>query len=257
MQMISWGSILLCAAASLSNLAVAQDSRDSRTNSQPLVNVHGSVNDRAGKPAGNINVFIQFGALLPTDVQINSLPRIVTDDAGKFRTYLPAGRYKLCALLVLPSYCVDLNLDSGQPVVDTILNMPGLTSTPPASLDVLRERLIKLAGETAVDCGLVEKNVDPTWANSCVAYCVKRKKPFYVQFRQTSTDSVAADALAGDSAGHVYKVAFDSIGIHGAGREGKDEDGGHTLIQPCQLLMKSGANGIALSCREDSSAGGS
>jgi hypothetical protein len=84
---------------------------------------------------------------------------------------------------------------------------PGIEEFP-----VLRNRLKKLAGDAAIDCGSVGLMQEPGTASACVLRTHADGKPFYVSYAWQGIDSHGAIGFAADASGNVFELDYDSEG---------------------------------------------
>jgi hypothetical protein len=102
---------------------------------------------------------------------------------------------------------------------------------------IVVNRLRKLAGRGAIDCGRVGPQTDPSASSECVLKSFANHQPFYVLYdiQEFRVDSYFIDALVGDKSGSIFDVEFSS---RGWGREGlpagaKLFDRRHIFVEPC------------------------
>jgi hypothetical protein len=102
----------------------------------------------------------------------------------------------------------------------------------------VENRLRKLAGRGATDCGYVGPQTDPSVSSECVLKSFANRQPFYVLYdtQELRVDSYFIDALAGDKSGSLFDVEFSSRGwdAHALPAGAKLLDGRHILVEPCQ-----------------------
>jgi hypothetical protein len=71
---------------------------------------------------------------------------------------------------------------------------------------MLHERLTKVAGEGAKDCGFSESEEADTPENSCALQSLHSKEPFIIQYRLVGIDSVLQRGFALNSKGQFFMV---------------------------------------------------
>jgi ankyrin repeat protein len=115
----------------------------------------------------------------------------------------------------------------------------------------IENRLRKLAGRGATDCGRVRPQTDPSVSSACVVKSLANHQPFYVVYdtQEFAIDSHFIDGVAGDKLGNVYDVEFSSMGWSTEGPSGGTQllDGGHVFVEPCSkpiTLVKSIYKGL-------------
>jgi hypothetical protein len=101
----------------------------------------------------------------------------------------------------------------------------------------IENRLIKVAGYGAINCGRVRPETDPNPSSRCVLDSFANHRPFYVVYdtQEFRIDSDFIDGLAGDKSGNLYDVEFSGMGWSAEGLSGGTQllDGGHIFVEPC------------------------
>ena len=112
---------------------------------------------------------------------------------------------------------------------------------------VLSNRLKKLAGEAAMDCGSVGLRQAPGAASACVLKTRAEGKPFYVSYTVQGIDSLVAVGFAGDAAGNVFELEYDSAGTSAEGlpKNLQLSDGNHITTEQCSkpINLRKAASG--------------
>jgi len=104
-----------------------------------------------------------------------------------------------------------------------------------AQMKDMDQRMRTIAGEDALNCGRVGESADPTPALKCARRAIRGKQSFFVRFDYAGTDSFLSDGFAGDRAGKVYLVNFDSLGWGPSGAdEGEILDENHDFVSACR-----------------------
>ena len=119
-----------------------------------------------------------------------------------------------------------------------IAGVPSSPSEPEP--DVMQRQFSALAGPTAVDCGRVEIRQDPSTASGCALNEFQSKKAFFVRYDLQGIDSRVSAGLAGNSAGHVFGIEYDSMGwskegVRWPSVRSKDH---HLITTPCPKPVK-------------------
>ena len=114
------------------------------------------------------------------------------------------------------------------------------SSPPDLGPDVMEREFLALAGPTAIDCGRVEIRQDPSTATGCALNAFERKKAFFVRYDLQGIDSRVSAGLAGNAAGHVFGIEYDSMGWSDEGVRwpsvrSKDH---HLITTPCPKPVK-------------------
>ena len=98
-------------------------------------------------------------------------------------------------------------------------------------------KLLSLSGRggSALNCGSVGIRQNPDSASDCALSAFAHRSPFYVRYNLQGIDSEVSAGLAGDAAGNVYFVEYDSMGweTDGLSKEAKVTDGKHIYMEPC------------------------
>jgi hypothetical protein len=101
----------------------------------------------------------------------------------------------------------------------------------------IRNRLLVLAGQGAINCGRMTPRTDPKRSSQCVHKSFENRKPFFVIYdtQRIEIDSHFIAGLAGDNAGNLFDVEFSSMGWSSEGLSSTTQlsDGGHILVEPC------------------------
>ena len=87
-------------------------------------------------------------------------------------------------------------------------------------------RLKKLAGSGATDCGIVGIWQPADAANNCALSAFRARKPFFVRHAFQGIDTLQVSGYAGDQKGDVYSVSFWSD-------LDADPDDGHLSVERC------------------------
>jgi hypothetical protein len=79
----------------------------------------------------------------------------------------------------------------------------------------VENRLRKLAGRGATDCGYVGPQTDPSVSSECVLKSFANRQPFYVLYdtQELRVDSYFIDALAGDKSGSLFEPCQKPIAL--------------------------------------------
>ena len=212
--------------------------------------LHGSVRDEKGAvvwPASVEVTEITDDARPPQNVPSSEEEGLTasayTDNHGQFRIALPHGYYQVCAGGgQFPRYCQNIHIESGKEATAGFVFTLG-----PADSEVMDQRLRKLAGTGAIDCGHVLVNSAPQKATTCAMQALRHHKAFYVRYDAAGIDAQLADGIAMDSSRNTYGVIFDSMGLSESSltKNTYMPDGWHTVVlrcpKPAKLrLMKNG-----------------
>jgi len=105
-------------------------------------------------------------------------------------------------------------------------------------LPVMQKRLQMLAGNDAIDCGIVRPTSTSVAASDCARHALAEWKSFYFYYvspRGDSLGSVLAEGIAGDSGGDAYEVRYHNMrSFSWELRPGAQlSDGGYILTQRC------------------------
>jgi len=102
---------------------------------------------------------------------------------------------------------------------------------------LINAKLLSLSGRGgfALNCGSVGISQNPHSASGCALRAFANKSPFYVRYKLQGIDSEVSAGLAGDSAGNVYFLEYDSMGWEtGALSKGAEvTNGKHIYVEPC------------------------
>jgi hypothetical protein len=120
---------------------------------------------------------------------------------------------------------------------------------------VLRNRLKKLAGEAAIDCGSVGLMQEPETASACALKTHAYGKPFYVSYTWQGIDSRGAIGFAADANGNVFELDYDSAGwtSEGLPKNLQLSDQNHITTERCSKpvnLRKAGSGGVTCFLRD-------
>lgn len=103
-----------------------------------------------------------------------------------------------------------------------------------ADATLMDQRLSKLCGPHAVNCGHVQVTQNPRVATRCATRAFKRHKPFYVRYDIQGIDSAVAGGIASNGSGGLYAVTFDGMGMSGDLKQGETmPDGRYILVATC------------------------
>ena len=116
---------------------------------------------------------------------------------------------------------------------------PGLVETEHYPL--LLNRLKQLAGDGAIDCGIVGIWEKPDAASNCAMKAKEAIKPFFVRYQVQGIDTEQVLGFAGTASGNVSSVWYFGAGYVTGGRITSEErkkklkfmDGGRISIEEC------------------------
>jgi hypothetical protein len=203
--------------------------------------VHGTVRDTSGAVIWHAS--IQIDQISPVSAGQKTTSGD-TDSTGRFSVKAAAGHYRVCASRTgFTTACKNVEIEGGkQTTTDFSLSLdPAYASEhKPADSEVMDQRLVKLSGDNAVDCGHVPVNGNAARATACVQRAFRSNKPFHVRYDLEGIDSGLAGGLTGDGTGNIYAVTFDSLGMttEGLQKEETMPDGSHTVVTPCPKPTK-------------------
>jgi hypothetical protein len=109
----------------------------------------------------------------------------------------------------------------------------------PEYYPLLLNRLRQLAGEGALDCGMVEPLEPPDAASNCALKAQKQKTPFFVRYAVQGIDTEQVLGFAGTSSGDVSSVWYFGKGYSTGVRPDKrsknlrSTDDGRISIEDC------------------------
>lgn len=174
-----------------------------------------------------------------------------TSTDGTAALSLPPGQYELCvAASGFQTNCREVSIpDEHSIAFNVTLKVNPDTNLAPSSL--MDRRLRLLAGDNALNCGIVEVRQDPIPASDCAQKALSAKQPFVVRYNLQGIDSAVSVGLARDSSGHVYGVEFDSMGwtSEGLSKGARRMDGNHTIVEQCPSPVRlRKTNSRRLSC---------
>lgn len=164
---------------------------------------------------------------------------VQTDRDGQFSVGLLAGSYEVCVVR-FPKSCHELLVEETSKSLE-YLNFRINPVDDPASSDLLDKRIREISGPDATDCGRVRRENSPKRATKCALHAYKSHKAFSVRFDDKGIgDSEGARAIAGDSAGKVYSLEFDSMGMNTTYLPPGTTmpDGFHTKVIACSLPVR-------------------
>jgi hypothetical protein len=216
--------------------------------------LQGNVVDHTGAVLANFNVEVRakisedFSAARTTTPMLT----LATDSQGEFFAELSPGSYEICVSRFLSS-CRTVHIPQ-TPVELEYLHFKINPSEDHASSELLDNRIRKLAGSSAKNCGSVDEKGNPAEATKCAFRAFKRREAFFVRYDESGFDSEVAHGIAGDALGKVFVVEFDGMGINtGWMPPGATmPDGFHTKVIPCSepVRLRRTRSGI-LTCFSD------
>jgi hypothetical protein len=110
------------------------------------------------------------------------------------------------------------------------------TNFAPAT-SLIDTKLLSLSrrGGSSLNCGRVGIRQNPDRASDCALSAFAQKSPFYVRYDLQGIDSEVSAGLAGDAAGNVYFIEYDSMGweTDGLSKGAEVTDGKHIYVEPC------------------------
>lgn len=164
---------------------------------------------------------------------------VQTDRDGQFSVELQPGSYEVCVVR-FPKSCRELLVEETSKSLE-YLKFRINPADDPASSGLLNQCVRELSGPFATDCGRVRREVSPKRATKCALRAYKSRKAFYVRYDDKGIgDSEGARAIAANSAGEVYSLEFDSLGMDttylppGTAMP----DGFHTRVIACSLPIR-------------------
>lgn len=91
-----------------------------------------------------------------------------------------------------------------------------------------------------MNCGQVELGQSPDNATACVLKMHADRKPFRVRYAAQGIDSQIGIGFAGDAAGEVYALDYDSMQLSSQGLPSNKRlsDGNHITIEKCSRPVK-------------------
>jgi hypothetical protein len=102
---------------------------------------------------------------------------------------------------------------------------------------LIDKKLLLLSGRggAALNCGSVGIRQNPDSASDCALRALAHRSPFYVRYDLQGIDSEVSAGLAGDAAGNMYFVEYDSMGweTNGLSKGAEVTDGKHIYMEPC------------------------
>ena len=125
------------------------------------------------------------------------------------------------------------------PAVVTRAEVPGLVA--PEQYPLLLNRLKQLAGDGAINCGIVGIWDKPEATSNCALEARQDNKPFFVRYSVQGIDTEQVLGYAGDAAGNVSSVWYYGRGYGNGGppsdpvqsRNLKVTDDGRISIESC------------------------
>jgi hypothetical protein len=162
-----------------------------------------------------------------------------TDRDGQFSVELQPGSYEVCVVRLLKS-CRELLVEETSKSLE-YLNFRINPVDDPASSGLLDKRIREISGPVATDCGRVRREDSPKRATKCALRAYKSHKAFYVRYDDKGIgDSEGARAIGADSAGEVYSLEFDSLGMDTTYLPPGTTmpDGFHTKVIACSLPIR-------------------
>jgi hypothetical protein len=100
------------------------------------------------------------------------------------------------------------------------VSLSGCRSEPPDV--VIHNRLVKLAGAHATDCGRATTKDQYTQHSSCALDAFNQKKPFFVQYKIFGTDAIVEQGIALDQTENIFSIETTSSSpLYRGGSSGK------------------------------------
>lgn len=205
------------------------------------VPVRGVVRDPSGA-----TVVGAMASVRPTDMTANGVAneqqgwQSKTGIDGAFSITLPPGQYELCITdSGFVTNCKRFAVKEERSIaLDFTLRVNPPTNLAPSSL--MDNRLHKLSGVHAVNCGHIRIRSNPAKATACVLRQFQNGHPFVVRYDIPGVDSEVSFGLASNSQHEVYAIGFDSFGTspEGLPEGSKLMDGNHNVILPCPVPVK-------------------
>jgi len=84
---------------------------------------------------------------------------------------------------------------------------------PPTTREVEARQLRRISGWFSVDCGHVPRHTDADPAIKCAMNALRSHERFRVSFDYMGLDSHGVTGLAANSAGEVYEITTDELGV--------------------------------------------
>jgi hypothetical protein len=114
--------------------------------------------------------------------------------------------------------------------------IPWVPSERDPTRRIINERLRAIAargGTEVIECH--DADAKPGAAADCALRALADGKPFYAKYYWQGIDSFGFTGIAGDSAGNVYELDYDSVGWISLNlpKEAQLLDGNHTFVMPC------------------------
>jgi len=206
---------------------------------QPRRILRGMVVDHTGNLVAHITVQVRPASSRSNDA-LDAQPATIalqTDNQGQFSSALPPGSYTVCVVR-LPQSCREVHTEAGKD--PEYLRLQINPTDDHASPELLDKRLRVIAGLGARDCGRLPLRSNSKLPANCARDAIKARKPFYVRFDEAGLDSTIASAMAGDTRGNVFLIAFDSLGMDSDSLPAGATmpDGFHTLVIPCSQPVR-------------------
>lgn len=175
--------------------------------------------------------------MVPAQNRESSHKEIVTstDQYGQFSAELQPGEYRICATASgFTETCQAIRVSEDHDTkVEFSLSVD--KNQLPAEIKVMEQRLHRLSGDDAIDCGAVPVGGNPADATACVIKALRQHRPFYVRYAVQGIDAELSDGIASDGKGEMYGVIFDSLGVTSSNLPSNVTmpDGDHTIVLPC------------------------
>jgi len=205
---------------------------------QPRVSLQGSVADNTGSLVENFVLDLRPDSGNAPDNKPAPILTVTTDAQGHFSAELPSGSYKVCPRTFSKLCRTVLIAEAPQPppYVEFRLTLQDEDRSP----DWLNIRLATIGGEGARNCGSVGLKENPAQATKCALRAFRHRDAFYVSYDAVGIDSDISSGMARDSAGRVYIVDFDGMGMdtHWMPPGATMPDGVHTLVIPCSMPVR-------------------
>jgi hypothetical protein len=157
----------------------------------------------------------------------------------------------LCSLIFLTSFLSPLGCNESIPqpsrnpssAAVTSGEIPGLVQ--PEQYPLLLNRLKQLAGDGAVDCGMVGIWEKPDAASNCALRAQEDKKPFFVRYGVQGIDTEQVLGFAGTVSGNISSVWYFGAGYttgehptnEARSRKLKFTDDGRISIEECSKAV--------------------